>query len=71
MKCQHKDREAVAEGPFQHSVALRPYTEENRAAHGARTVKVVCLGCQAERFENWNGGHVEVGPWASFPTVKS
>lgn len=63
MKCQHANRETVSEGAFNHCVASHPYTDCNPAAHGGLTYKVVCRDCKAERYENGNWRHNEVGTW--------
>lgn len=45
------------------SVAVHPYTDENRAAHGNITYTERCATCGAERRANVNGLHAEYSPW--------
>jgi len=44
-------------------VAVHPYTDENRAAHGGITYVETCDRCGARRKVNRNWWHVEVGTW--------
>ena len=63
MKCAHQ---MTSEGPaygFSASVALRPYTQENRAAHGGISCTEECVACGAQRSVNHNAGQQEHGPW--------
>jgi hypothetical protein len=48
---------------FTGSVAVPPYTAENRAAHGCVVTTEVCRVCGAERRVNVNQLHEEYGPW--------
>lgn len=48
---------------FSASVAVSPYTEENRAAHGSITYTEECSICGSRRQVNQNGRHFEYGPW--------
>ena len=50
------------------SVAVAPYTEENRAAAGNICDRETCR-CGAERYVNRNGRHEELGVWRA-PTVE-
>jgi hypothetical protein len=58
-KCKHT--ETVSGEPRCYSGAVS--RDENRAAHGGITVTRRCLTCGAERSENRNGGHEEIGEW--------
>lgn len=49
--------------PFVDSVAVHPYTEVNRAAHGGVRYIEVCRRCGGEREVLRNGGHEELGTW--------
>lgn len=62
--CNHTQTKEISEGGFLGSVAVYPYTEENRAAHGNITVAVECVKCGARQSQNINGNHIEVSPWA-------
>ena len=44
-------------------VAVAPYTDENRAAHGGITCIEECRACGARRTVNRNGWHMEYSPW--------
>jgi len=62
--CDHAVTEQI--GPdrcFSGSVAVHPYTEEIRAAHGCVALTEQCVACGARREVNVNQRHVEVGPW--------
>ena len=62
----HRDsqREGTQMLGYTGSVAVYPYTEENRAAHGGVTYHEVCR-CGAERAVNANGLHREYSPWGA------
>ncbi len=45
------------------SVAVHPYTDEHRAAHGCSTYTETCDACGAERAVNANQGFREYSPW--------
>ena len=62
-ECKHKKTREVSMRGYSGSVAVYPYTDENRAAHGAVCFTYRCEACGAERKENTNGRHVEVSPW--------
>lgn len=55
---QHGDDRA-----FVFPVAVSPYTEENRAAHGGISWTEECDKCGSRRAVNQNQHHIEVGPW--------
>ena len=61
--CKHLRTEDGPERCYSGSVAVHPYTAENRAAHGCVTWVETCLECGAERAVNGNYGHREYGPW--------
>lgn len=63
MKCEHKSSRVIAEGGFSGSVAVHPYTDENRAAHGNICVTHECNSCGAHRHVNVNQWHEEFSPW--------
>lgn len=63
-KCNHQPR-VIAEAPYSSSVAVPPYSEENRAAHGNITETQECELCGAQRQVNINQQHVESSPWLS------
>jgi len=68
--CKHTKRHQVGpERCFNGSVAVRPYTEQNPAAHGHVTFVMECDRCGARRKVNENQGFIEVGPW-SHPTTE-
>lgn len=48
---------------FSCSVAVHPYTDENRAAHGNICYSEKCCDCGAVRAVNTNGHHQEFSPW--------
>lgn len=63
-KCQHSRNHQIGDDwGYTGSVAVYPYTDENRAAHGAITIMVECDLCGARRKENHNQGYVEMSPW--------
>ena len=67
--CDHATTTTIGEpGPYNGSVAVHPYTEENRAAHGNIEEVEECTCCGARRRVLVNRRHVEVGPWG--PTAK-
>lgn len=68
-ECKHEHTREVSMHGYSGSVAVYPYTFENRAAHGAVTFTYRCEDCGAERRENSNGRHSEVSPWR-FPERK-
>ena len=55
---------------FTNPVAVPPYTQENRAAHGSIEETEVCT-CRATRQVVSNGRHVEFGPWGKRPADRS
>lgn len=63
-KCTH---ERITEDDqvhgYTHSVAVHPYTDENRAAHGGICVTERCRDCDATRAVLRNQGHCEYGIW--------
>lgn len=63
-RCDHQnaveDRDVYC---YTGSVAVEPYTHENRAAHGNITVTDRCQ-CGAARARLVNGIHQEFGPWS-------
>lgn len=63
MRCPHLHTRDGNEYGYTGSVAVSPYTEENRAAHGGITYTQTCLACGAERSVNQNQWHVEYSPW--------
>jgi len=63
MSCLHASTRDGDHWGYTAGVAVRPYTDEHRAAHGGVTLTVTCLGCGMSRQENRNGGHVERGTW--------
>ncbi len=48
---------------FTAPVAVYPYTEENRAAHGNICYDEICCECGATRAVLQNGSHYEFAPW--------
>ena len=50
------------------SVAVEPFTDENRAAHGNIRQTVECSACGGRRDENRNQWHLEVSPWRDHRT---
>lgn len=63
-KCQHDRVRQVGEPScFSASVAVHPYTGENRAAHGNIEVTEECVACGAQRQVNINQWHHEYGPF--------
>ena len=52
------------------SVAVHPYTHENRAAHGWMTVTEECAACGWRREVNFNQHHVEFGTWWDYPAER-
>lgn len=63
-KCSHTHTHQIGDNwGFTGSVAVYPYTDEDRRAHGAITIMVECDSCGARRKENHNQGFVEVGTW--------
>lgn len=63
MKCRHENVNRGEPRPFFQSVAMHPYTAENRAAHGFCTHREKCIDCGNIRMVVTNGGHEEFGPW--------
>lgn len=63
VKCSHARTKSGSINGYTGSVAVHPYTDENRAAHGGITYTVECLDCGARRRENTNGLAIEVSPW--------
>ena len=62
--CKHeKIRQHGRDRGFTGSVAVYPYTDENRAAHGGITRQEECVACGARRSLNINQCHVEYGTW--------
>lgn len=61
--CKHASTTESRPYGFRASVAHHPFTRENRAAHGGICVLVTCDDCGAQREENSNGRHEEIGTW--------
>lgn len=61
--CDHASTRDVRTTGYNYPVAVPPYTDENRGAHGNVCVRVECETCGAERDELRNGVHEEVSPW--------
>ena len=65
MKCKHTNKEQVGgDYGYTGSVAVHPYTDENRSAHGGVTWTQRCRNCGSTRNVNSNGHHEEYGPWS-------
>lgn len=62
-RCKHQNTRTGDAYGFNGSVAVRPYTEENRAAHGGVRYIETCQDCGASRECNVNGSHEENSPW--------
>lgn len=63
IKCKHENTKAGPDYCYSGSVAVEPYTHENRAAHGGVSYEETCLDCGAVRSVNTNRWHKEVSPW--------
>jgi hypothetical protein len=62
--CKHeKTKQEGRDYGFTCSVAVYPYTAENRAAHGNICYTEKCCSCGALRSVNVNGSHMEFSPW--------
>lgn len=61
--CKHTQTVDGTDYGYTGSVAVHPYTDENRAAHGCITFSQTCRVCGAERAVNANQGHREYSPW--------
>ena len=64
--CSHPEQRQADIGEptcYMGTVAVHPYTDENRAAHGNIHQLVECGQCGGQRYENRNQWHVEVSPW--------
>ncbi len=62
--CTHEHTHQIGDDHcYTGSVAVEPYTDENRAAHGGITYDIECNACGARRSVNRNQSHVEVSPW--------
>jgi hypothetical protein len=64
-KCQHANVDEVKGSTrcFMHGVAVHPFTDENRAAHGNICITEACQDCGAERQTLINNRHYEYSPW--------
>lgn len=62
MKCNHEETIIIRERCFTGSVGS--FENENRRAHGGVTFDVECKNCGAQRSENINGLHEELGTWS-------
>lgn len=62
-KCTHIHTTAGRHYGFCGSVAVYPYTDENRAASGCITYTETCRDCGAKRSVNANQRHYEYSPW--------
>lgn len=64
--CTHPHTQQI--GPdrgYTGSVAVHPYTDENRAAHGNICFTQECCACGSRRSVLVNGRHEELGPWGA------
>jgi hypothetical protein len=62
-KCTHpKHKQISSDYGFSCSVAVHPFTEENRGAHGGITYIEECRNCGAQRSVNQNQWHFEFSP---------
>lgn len=62
--CKHEHTHQYGDDrTFVFPVAVHPYTDENRAAHGGISWTEECNACGARRAVNQNQAHIEVGPW--------
>jgi hypothetical protein len=68
--CKHKHTREVSMHGYSGSVAVQPYTYEDRRAHGGVTFTSRCEDCGAERKENSNGRYQEFSPW-QLPTEEA
>ena len=62
-KCQHERTTEGTHYCYVGSVAVHPYTDENRVAHGNITYTETCLLCGSERAVNENAGQHEYSTW--------
>lgn len=69
--CKHTRTTAGQTLGYSWSVAVPPYTAENRAAHGGITFTEECDDCGARRKVNQNQRHVEVSPWGESRAVRA
>lgn len=65
--CTHEHTTSGRDYAYTGSVAVAPYTNENRAAHGCITYTETCSACGAQRAVNANQCHYEYGTWG--PTL--
>ena len=62
-KCKHNRTETTATYCWDHPVFVRPFTTENRRAHGNIVDSERCLDCGATRAVSRNQGAEECSPW--------
>lgn len=68
--CEHQNFRTLAEFAYCGSVAVYPYTDENRAAHGNITETQECVDCGVTRLANVNMRHVEFSPWSGLTFIE-